>query len=246
MNVHFGLESHSNPNDDDDDDDGSDELVIAKYRAQIDKIEDIPKVSISDWDQFDAIDHVQFLNDIELIQSAMMREKAQKLLRDFAGTTPQGERPNSDTTIHPSDTSPMNDITREELDAKLDATNARLEARLSSFESAMRETLAAVRQDSAEMRGELKVMHSELSGLKNIKGSIWGAAGATVIGVGGILAAMLSFGVANYDAGRETSQLVQESKQQTIETRQLLEQIQRQQHSPQVAPAEPSAQTAPK
>lgn len=136
-----------------------------------------------------------------------------------------------DIAPKPSDTHPMNDITREELDAKLDATNARVEARLSSFEGMIRETLAAVRQDSAEMRGELKVMHSELSGLKNIKGSIWGAAGATIIGVGGILAAMLSFGIANYDAGRETSQLVEAAKLQTQDTRKLLEQIQAQQKS---------------
>lgn len=140
-----------------------------------------------------------------------------------------------------ADTKVMTDITREELDAKLDATNARVDARLSSFEGVIRETLAAVRQDSAEIRGELKVMHSELSGLKNIKGSIWGAAGATIIGVGGILVAMLSYGVSNYDAGRETSQLIEAAKQQSQETRLLLEKIQAQQQKEiPVTPAAPA------
>lgn len=139
------------------------------------------------------------------------------------------DRRQDDSKPANSDTRHMNDITREELDAKLDATNARLEARLASYEGMIRDTLAAVRHDSAEMRGELKVMHGELSGLKNIKGSIWGAAGATIIGVGGIMAAMLSYGVANYDTGRETAQLVEAAKQQTQDTQKLLEQIQAQQ-----------------
>lgn len=91
------------------------------------------------------------------------------------------------------------------------------------------------------MRGELKVMHAELSGLKNVKGSIWGAAGATIIGVVGVVAAMLSYGVANYDTGRETSQLVEAAKQQTEETRQLLKEIQAQQKSQSlpIVPAKP-------
>lgn len=114
----------------------------------------------------------------------------------------------------------MSELSREELDAKLDATNARVDARLAAFENTVRETLAAIRQDSSEMRGELKAIHVDLSYLKNIKGSIWGAAGATVIGVGGILVAMLSFGVASYDTARENTVLVSESRAQIVESQQ--------------------------
>ena len=170
------------------------------------------------------------------IQSDALSASARRLAESMLKTPDDNAKVGDDTGF-------MNDITREELDAKLDATNSKVEARLSSFESMIRETLAAVRQDSAEMRGELKVMHSELGGLKNIKGSIWGAAGATIIGVGGILAAMLSYGVANYDTGRETSQLVEAAKLQTQDTRKLLEQIQAQQKS--LATPETAAPPAP-
>ena len=112
----------------------------------------------------------------------------------------------------------MSEISREELDAKLEATNAKVDARLASFENTVRETLAAIRQDSSEVRGEMKAIHVELGYLRNIKGSIWGAAGATVIGIGSVVAAMLSFGVASYDTARENTVLVGESKAQILES----------------------------
>lgn len=112
----------------------------------------------------------------------------------------------------------MTDITREELNARLEAADAKVDARLASFESTVRETLAAIRQDSAEVRGELKAMHVELSSLKNIKGSIWAAAGATILGLSGIVATMLSFGVASYDTARENTVLVSESKEKIVES----------------------------
>ncbi|DBA08797.1 hypothetical protein [Pseudomonas aeruginosa] len=132
-------------------------------------------------------------------------------------------------------TQPMNDISREELDAKLDATNARVEARLSSFESSIRDTLAGVREDSAavraelgEMRGELKAINVDLSYLRSLKSSIWSAAGVTIASVIagiGVVIGTLAYGVSTFDSGRETSALIQEAKQQASETRQLLEQI---------------------
>lgn len=125
------------------------------------------------------------------------------------------------------DTKVMNDITREEMDAKLEATNARVDARLAGFESTVRETLAAVRQDSAETRGELKAIHVELTYLKNLKANIWGAAVVTI----GLVGAMLAYGVASFDSGRDTAQLVQEVKQQSADARKLLEDIQAQQRA---------------
>ena len=118
----------------------------------------------------------------------------------------------------------MSEISREELDAKLDATNAKVDARLASFENTVRETLAAIRQDSSEVRGEVKAIHVELGYLRNIKGSIWGAAGATVIGIGSVVATMLSFGVASYDTARENTVLVSESKAQILDSQQKVNQ----------------------
>ncbi|ANI14452.1 hypothetical protein A9C11_10860 [Pseudomonas citronellolis] len=141
----------------------------------------------------------------------------------------------------------MTDISREELDAKLEATNARVDARLASFESTVRETLSAIRQDSADMRGELKAIHVELSYLKNLKSSIWSAAGftiASVIAGVGVIIGTLAYGVSTFDSGRETSALIQEAKQQTNETRQLLEQIRAERLAP-PAGQPPAAQPKP-
>lgn len=121
------------------------------------------------------------------------------------------------------------DMDREELKAHLEAQDARIDVRLKSFEQTVKDAMAQIRLDSAEAKGEMKAMHVELGHMKNIKGAVWGAAGATIIGVGSILAAMLSFGVASFDTGRETSQLVESAKQQTQATQRLLEQIQQQQ-----------------
>lgn len=137
--------------------------------------------------------------------------------------SPTADRGN-DKNDNESHTKPMSDqISRPELDAKLDATNARIDARLASFEGTVREAMAANRQDYAEMRGELKAIHVDLSYLKNIKSSIWGAAGATILGVGGLVAAMLSFGIANYDTARENTNLAAESKAQIIESHQKVD-----------------------
>ncbi|MFV1944219.1 hypothetical protein VPH49_25880 [Pseudomonas luteola] len=138
---------------------------------------------------------------------------------------------------------PMNDITREELDAKLATVEARVDARLASFESTIRETMGAIRQDSAEIRGEIKALHSELGNLKNIKQSIWGAAGSTFIAVVGVVGAMLAYGVSSYDSGRDTSELIAEAKQQTKEAQALLKEIQaHQKHSNSPPPTDSQSQ----
>lgn len=121
------------------------------------------------------------------------------------------------------------DMDREELKAHLEAQDARVDVRLKSFEQTVKDAMAEIRLNSVEAKGELKAMHVELGHLKNVKGTILAAAGATVIGIGGILAAVLSFGVASFDTGRETSQLVESAKEQTQATQKLLEQIQQQQ-----------------
>lgn len=137
--------------------------------------------------------------------------------------SPTADRGN-DKIDNESHTNPMSDqISRPELDAKLDATNARIDARLASFESTIREAMSENKHTYTEMRGELKAIHVDLSYLKNIKSSIWGAAGATVLGVGGLVAAMLSFGIASYDTARENTNLAAESKAQIVQSSQKVD-----------------------
>lgn len=147
----------------------------------------------------------------------------------------------------------MNEITRDELDAKLDATNARVEARLAGFESTVRDTMAAVRQDSAEMRGELKAIHGDLAHLKNLKANIWGAAGAVLLaflasaltiyfGISSNNQMLVSNAIAGFGAGKDVSAAQAEIKQLNREALELLQQIKAQQAA---KPAEPAAPSPP-
>ncbi|WP_430293013.1 hypothetical protein [Pseudomonas sp. B1-22] len=61
---------------------------------------------------------------------------------------------------------PMTEITREELNAKLEATTAKVDARLASIENTVRETLAAIRQDSADVRREMGELRGEMGQLR--------------------------------------------------------------------------------
>ncbi|SEE13019.1 hypothetical protein [Pseudomonas coleopterorum] len=116
-----------------------------------------------------------------------------------------------DSTRKKTDTRDMNDISRDELDAKLSAVEARMDRRVADFQSDMRQVVSDFRL--------------EIQPIKNVKANIWAA---TAVMVGTIIAVVgLSF--AAFDSGRETAALVQEAKQQTTETRQLLQQIQAQQ-----------------
>lgn len=121
-------------------------------------------------------------------------------------------------------TNRMNDITREELDAKLQATEARMDARLERFDKDMRQAVSDFRL--------------EIQPLKNLKANIWGATAVTI----GVMVAVLSYGVASFDSGRDTSAVIQEMKQQSFETRQILEQIKAQHAASQ---ADSSAASAP-
>jgi len=133
----------------------------------------------------------------------------------------------ADTPSKKGDTSAMNEITREELDAKLEATEARMDARLERFDKDMRQAVSDFRL--------------EIQPLKNLKANIWGATAVTI----GVMVAVLSYGVASFDSGRDTSAVIQEMKQQSFETRQLLEQIKAQQAANQAEPAAAASQPPP-
>lgn len=114
----------------------------------------------------------------------------------------------ADIPVQVDDTPTMSEITRAELDSKLNETNLKVELRLANFENTVRETLSAIRQDSSEARremgelrgdigtqlgqfrgevaavsGELKAVHVELGGLKNLKSTMVGTTLAVVLAI---------------------------------------------------------------
>lgn len=126
-----------------------------------------------------------------------------------------------DSKQNESNTEDMNEITREELDAKLAAVEARMDRRIADFGADMRQVVADFRV--------------EMEPVKNVKANIWSAAGFVVAS----LIAIVGLTVTGFYTGRDTSNLINEAKAQTIETRKLLEQIKAQ---PQQAPEPPAKQ----
>lgn len=123
-------------------------------------------------------------------------------------------------------TESMNNINREELDAKLSAVEARMDRRIADFQGDMRQAVSDFRL--------------EIQPIKGMKANIWSATAVMV----GTIVAVVALSFTAFDSGRETSVLVQEAKQQTVETRKLLEQIQAQQKSlMSPTPATPSNST---
>lgn len=131
-----------------------------------------------------------------------------------------GERDNEDSA---GNTEHMTDINREELDAKLSAVEARMDRRIGDFQSDMRQAVSDFRL--------------EIQPIKGMKANIWSATAVMIA----TIVAVVSLSFTAFDSGRETSALVQEAKQQSVETRKLLEQIQAQQKNISI-PAPPKSQ----
>ncbi|HIE1504179.1 TPA: type II secretion system protein [Pseudomonas aeruginosa] len=126
--------------------------------------------------------------------------------------------PESDFSEKPAHTDPMSDISREELNARLENQNLKVDARLKEFEGKVTDGLK-------QMNHSLQLLEKDLSGVRGLKSTIILNSVLSVIAIVGIVIAVMAYGVANFDSGRETSALIQEAKQQASETRQLLEQI---------------------
>jgi len=110
----------------------------------------------------------------------------------------------------PNTTSSVTDMTtpsREELDAKFERTEARVDARLADFQRVNSEALG-------EIRTELKAIHADLGHLKNLKWQLWGAVFAAV----GLVYALVTYGAATYESGRNTATVVRDAQQKMEES----------------------------
>lgn len=112
----------------------------------------------------------------------------------------------------------MNDITREELTARLDNQQLKVDARLKEFEGKVTDGLT-------QMNHSLQLLDKDLAGVRGLKGTIVINSILSVIAIVGIVIGVMSYGVANFDSGRDTSAAIQDMKQQSMEAKALLEQI---------------------
>lgn len=110
----------------------------------------------------------------------------------------------------PPTTSNVSDMTtpsREELDAKFERTEARVDVRLADFQRVNSEALG-------EIRSELKAIHADLGHLKSLKWQLWGAVFAAV----GLVYALVTYGAATYESGRNTATVVRDAQQKIEES----------------------------
>jgi Flp pilus assembly protein TadB len=131
---------------------------------------------------------------------------------------------------------PMTQITRPELDAKLETIEARMDGRVAAIQASLdgyasRMEERALRTDDRFKRIEesLQDTQSAISSLKST--TIVTAIGAVltiVLGVAAFNATVLSNMVASFESGKNTSMAQQEVKRQSEETAALLKQIQQQ------------------
>lgn len=137
----------------------------------------------------------------------------------------------------------MSDFSRQELDAKLEAIEARMDGRVATIESKIdvailkienREELALARSNMAKQQiDDLQKKVSDVSDdikaarndSKSLKYWLVGTALATVIGLAALNATILSNMVASFESGKNTTQLVLDSKKQAEDTAALLKDV---------------------
>lgn len=109
-------------------------------------------------------------------------------------------------------------VTKDLLDARLEAIEARMDARVAGMSAKLDTALAEMRADRetntirfAAMTESIRDVKEQVSEVKeqgkSLKSSVWGAALATVTIVG----ATVAIAISSFDSGRETSRNIAES-----------------------------------
>jgi len=173
--------------------------------------------------------------------------KIARLERELeAGRASSGTPPNlvqSDATgpvdspIIAGEDAQMSQLTREELDAKLEAMEARMDGRVASIESSVNVFLARQDERFVRLDEQLGRMAEDVTqtqaDVKNLKSTIIVTAIsvvlAIVLGVAAFNATVLSNMLASFESGKNTASAQAEVKKQVEETGQLLKKLQEEQ-----------------
>lgn len=102
----------------------------------------------------------------------------------------------------------MNGLTREELDAKLDARDSKADARMSRFEERIEQAIGEMRRDSSRFEQSVKDLQSEIrSSQKSTISLVIGSALAIFFGIAGVNYSLFSV----FDSGRETGAAIEKA-----------------------------------
>ena len=119
------------------------------------------------------------------------------------------------------DTDAMENVSRSELNAKLETIEAKMDGRLALIEAGfvgMRDQMSAMREDMAGLRSDGK----------NLKYWLMGTGIAIVLGIAAFNATVLSNMVASFESGKNTSAAQVQVQQQVKDTQQLLDEVKKQ------------------
>lgn len=150
MKVHFGLESHSDPRDQDD---GTDEFIIAKYRADINNVDPPPEISLSKLERAIVQHFIEIKKQhklLEIIEDDFIHHSG-----DRSGAPEEKIVEDGDNGRGQDDTGGMNDITREEFNAKIETIEAKMDARVESVSAKIEGFLAAQAERDKRLDGVL-------------------------------------------------------------------------------------------
>jgi len=166
-------------------------------------------------------------------------EEDQMVIRnDFGWVEEPGQRVAE--SAHRHHHSPMTEVTRPELDAKLEAIEARMDGRVASIEGKIDAMLArmegrdvAYEQRFANFEQRFTGIEESLKDTRNAVGSLKSTTIVTaisvvlaiVLGVAAFNATVLSNMVSAFESGKNTSAAQAEVAQQARETRQMLDDL---------------------
>lgn len=119
------------------------------------------------------------------------------------------------------------DVSRDELKAHLELNELKVDSRLKDFEQRVTDGIGQVNQS-------LLLLDRDMAAFRGIKGTIILNSIISVIAIVGIVVGVMAYGVSSFDSGRDTSALINEIRQQSVETKQLLEQMKAQQSASQI------------
>lgn len=114
---------------------------------------------------------------------------------DFQGSIEQ-DQPSAGT---------MSNMTREELDARLELVEARADARLSRFEERIDQAIGEMRRDRSDLKGDIK------SSKWTVVGTLIASVIAIVGGVAAFNATVLSNMVTSFESGKNTAQSISDA-----------------------------------
>jgi hypothetical protein len=170
MSPDFGINHHANSGDDDD---GSDQFVISRYKEQIlGSGAAAEKLAVGDF------------YEVEISKPSSTNWPKTNQVDDNAHGT--------------EDTPAMNEITREELGAKLETIEVKMDARVEAMSSKIDAFLALQAERDKRLDESLGNIRGDITRLGSLKLSIWGAMFTGLA----ITVTVIALGLTSYQAGQ--------------------------------------------